>query len=341
MRQLATIQKIKNIRPIPERDRISQANVLGWNVIVGNENFQEDELVIYCEIDSLFPQNDLWQDLERCKYRIKTMKVNTPDGPVYGQGYCLPLSVLEKLDSSQHNYEGKEVTDILGIVKFEPPEPADMKIGNSAGEFPTQYIPKTDEIRLASCLDVLDEIYGQECVIRQKIDGSSWTALKIDNEYVVCSRNNMIKNPEISGISSHWWDMFNKYPQLSTLLDDGYAVQAEIYGEGIQKNHLKIKGKDISIFNISNLKTRKYVDNDEFEQLIEKYHLPVCPIVYKGVFNFSYDDLEKMSDELKYDSGNPAEGIVIRPVKEQYSRVLKGRLSFKQISRVFLTGGGN
>jgi len=46
--------------------------------------------------------------------------------------------------------------------------------------------------------------------------------------------------------------------------------------------------------------------------------------------------LLKMANELKYSNGLPAEGIVWRPIEETYSNVLKGRLSVKTISNLFL-----
>jgi len=344
MRQLATVQQIKNIKPIPDRDRVDVAQVLGWEVIVGKGQYQEGDYIIFCEIDSLFPKIDYWSDLERFKYRIKTFKVNTPDGPIYGQGYCLPLSVLENFDTSYpREYSiGEEVTQLLGITKYEPPEPATsgMLIGNSKGVFPTQYLPKTDETRLESCLAVLEEMKDQPYYISMKIDGSSWSALKIDNEYIVCSRNNMLKEPTES-IKSNFWDMFYKYPGIASLLDKGFALQAEIYGEGIQKNHLKITGKALAAFNIFNIASRKYVDFNTFYDLCIEHEIPSAPILEIGVkFEHTFESLKKLSDTLFYDSHKPAEGIVIRPTKEQYSRVLKGRLSFKQISRVFLSKTG-
>jgi hypothetical protein len=38
----------------------------------------------------------------------------------------------------------------------------------------------------------------------------------------------------------------------------------------------------------------------------------------------------------KYPSGKHREGIVIRPIKEAYSEILKGRLSFKVVNNDYL-----
>lgn len=53
MRQLATIQRIKTIEPIPNADAIEKANILGWHVVVKKGEFKEGDLCVYCEIDSI------------------------------------------------------------------------------------------------------------------------------------------------------------------------------------------------------------------------------------------------------------------------------------------------
>jgi hypothetical protein len=58
-------------------------------------------------------------------------------------------------------------------------------------------------------------------------------------------------------------------------------------------------------------------------------------IVYKGICNFTLEELIKMANELKYSNGSPAEGIVIRPVEPVQSTALRGVLSVKVISEVF------
>ena len=44
MRQLATIQKIRKLEPIAGADAIMKASVLGWEVVVKKEEFQEGDL---------------------------------------------------------------------------------------------------------------------------------------------------------------------------------------------------------------------------------------------------------------------------------------------------------
>ena len=90
MRQLATIQKIKELNPIPNADKIEVATVLGWQVVVGKGQFKVGDLVIYCEIDSVFPPKLEFEFLKDRKYRIRTIRLK---GQI-SQGICFPLSIL-------------------------------------------------------------------------------------------------------------------------------------------------------------------------------------------------------------------------------------------------------
>ena len=118
MRKLASIQKILMVDPIPNADNIEVVTVLGWKVVVRkSEGFKKDDVVVYVEIDSLFPKEPQYEFLKNSNYRIKTAKFR---GQI-SQGLVLPLTSLPNGGADLH--EGDEVTDLLGITKYEPPIP--------------------------------------------------------------------------------------------------------------------------------------------------------------------------------------------------------------------------
>lgn len=111
-RSLAHIEKVHNIRPIEGADFIEQIGVLGWNLIAKKGEFQDGDLCVYIEIDSLCPSdNEAFAFLEKKHYKVKTMKMK---GTV-SQGLALPISMLPS-----KKYEvGQDVTNILKITKIE------------------------------------------------------------------------------------------------------------------------------------------------------------------------------------------------------------------------------
>lgn len=111
-RKLAHIEKIEWLRPIEGKDRIVLAGVLGWTVIVQKADYNEGDKVVFCEIDSVFPEKPEFEFLRSKKFRIKTMKMSG----VLSQGICFPLSMLP-----EGNYEiGDDVTELMGITQYEP-----------------------------------------------------------------------------------------------------------------------------------------------------------------------------------------------------------------------------
>ena len=55
-RKLSSVQKIKNIEPIKDADKLELATILGWKVVVPKGEFKANDLCIYVEIDSVLPK---------------------------------------------------------------------------------------------------------------------------------------------------------------------------------------------------------------------------------------------------------------------------------------------
>ncbi|MFN0201713.1 MAG: RNA ligase (ATP), partial [Bacteroidia bacterium] len=166
MRKLASIQKIIQLEAIPEADAILKATVLGWQLVVKKGEFQVGDDCVYCEIDSLMPDRPEFEFLKPRGMRIRTVRLR---GQI-SQGICFPLSILPENTPIE---EGLDVTEMLGITKYEPPIPAQLA-GTVKGLFPS-FIPKTDETRVQVLQEVLDEYKDETCYITEKLDGSSVT----------------------------------------------------------------------------------------------------------------------------------------------------------------------
>ena len=119
---------------------------------------------------------------------------------------------------------------------------------------------------------------------------------------------------------------------LATLGGD-FAVQGEVHGEGIQGNHLKVKGISLAVFNLLDIATHAYASHAELEKFCAATGLPMVREIWRGVFRFTIPQLVELASAQDYAPGLAAEGIVIRPLTEAQSRILeRGRLSAKVIS---------
>ena len=186
-RKLASIQKILSLDPIEGADSIEVATVLGWHCVVKKGEFEINSPCLFCEVDALLPTDKPeFAFLEKSRGRIKTIRLR---GQI-SQGLALPLSAITFADLSQFS-EDDDVTELLGITKYEPPEPnsggANLR-GRVKGNFPS-FLHKTDEIRIQAVPGVLERHRGKKFYISEKLDGSSFTAYMRDDVFGICSRN--------------------------------------------------------------------------------------------------------------------------------------------------------
>ena len=328
MRKLASIQKIKEIEAIEGADAIEKAYVLGWQLVIRKGEFSVGDLCVYCEIDSIMPDKPEFEFVRAKGNRIKTIRLR---GQI-SQGICFPLSVLPE---GTEMTEGLDVTDILGVTKFEPPIPANLA-GTVKGMFPS-FIPKTDETRVQVLEKVLTAYAGTVCYVTEKLDGSSVTFYLKDGEFGVCSRN---LDLEFSEDNSMWkFAIANKLEEKLKALNRNLALQGEIIGEGIQKNKYKLKGQSIYFFNVFDIDAYSYFSLQEVKALLGDLDLNMVPVLEENYLLESNVEALVAKSKLKsvLNKDTIAEGIVIRPVEEKIDRnVMQGRMSFKAINPDFL-----
>jgi len=328
-RKLASIQEVKAILPIEGADAIEIVQINDWKVVAKKGEFNEGELVVYCEIDSFLPIRDEFEFLRKSSYkkmgdvegfRLKTIKLR---GQV-SQGLVLPKTILIGLADAI--WEGLDVTEALGILKYEPPIPAELS-GVAKGQFPS-FIKKTDEERIQNLTNEYEELQNFNYYVTEKLDGSSATFYYKDGEFGVCSRNLELLESE----GNSFWKVARALDLERKMSKIGYnfCLQGELIGEGIQGNPYKIKGQTVKFFNGFNIDTQQYLELRSLVNLITKLELEMVPIL-----NLDFYLPETIEEIIMYADGksrlNPdfdREGLVIR----SHDR----RISFKAISNKFL-----
>jgi hypothetical protein len=69
-RKLASIQRIREIRPIEGADAIELAIINSWQVVVAkNVGHKVDDFVVYCEIDSFLPIREEFEFLRKSSHK--------------------------------------------------------------------------------------------------------------------------------------------------------------------------------------------------------------------------------------------------------------------------------
>ena len=337
-RKLATIRKIVSVDDIvftnengePEiAQNIVRVKVDGWQCVTQrSNNFKPGDLCVYFEIDSVLPHTNPAFDFLGEKKRLRTIKLK---GQV-SQGLVLPLSELGLEGKVQ---VGDDVTNILGVIKYEPPISPQLA-GQVRGNFPG-FLTKTDEERIQNVGVFLEKYKDVPFQATEKLDGTSFTAYIKDGYFGVCSRN--LDLTETEG-NAHW-AMARKLglEEKMASLDMDIAIQGELVGPGIQKNKYQLREPELYVFNVFHIGHYAHLSNNMVLDICEKLGLKMVPIVValgrlsdflsvESIINFS-DGRSALADTAR-------EGLVWRPIYETLHDERLGRVSFKAISNKYL-----
>lgn len=363
-RKLASIQKIRNIRPIEGADRIELVTVNNWDVVSAKGNFQVGDLCVYFEIDSFLPETPNFEFLRKTSYRkmddvggfrLRTIKMR---GQI-SQGLCVPLEEFrDELDPYNdiklNTYsEGFDLTERLGVLKYEAPIPAQLE-GIMKGGFPS-FLQKTDEERIQNLTDKYEQYkkLDTKWYVTEKLDGSSSTYYLNDDEFGVCSRGIDLQRPEPfvekdvvcedgkvrKSIENSFWKVsreigiekvMNGYSNGQYGFFKNHAIQGELIGEGVQGNPYKIKGHSVRFFNLFDINSFQKANFELFQHWMEVAGFETVPVIDT---DFTLPDT--IEELLEYSDGKS----VLNPDKWREGIVIRNHdntISFKVISNKFL-----
>ena len=377
MRKLASIRRIADIQPIEGADAIEVAVVDGWKVVVKRGEFAVGDLALYLEIDSWVPHElapFLSKGQEPRVYngvkgeRLRTIRLR---GQV-SQGLLLPICVAEdyiniwcnsdgsdipvNLPERLEIKEGADLTEILGIQKWEAVLPAQLQ-GQAAGMFPTDLIPKTDQERIQNCFGDIqkrakrfatEKVWNAETQtleehpvvipadfkeptyeVTLKLDGSSCTIFRWENELRVCSRNLELKINDENRDNS----FVAMALKVGHRIPNGVAVQGELMGPGIQGNREGFTETRFFVFDIYDIDNRFYIDSISRQVACNEYGIDMVPVIdARAVAPESVDAGLAMAEGASINH-KVREGLVWKCNEDP-------SFSFKTISNAFLLKGG-
>jgi len=226
-RSLAHIETITDIRPIEGKDRIVLAKVLGWNVVIGKDEFRIGDRVVYVEIDSRLNTNlELFQPLSKDADKFGFARIRTRKfGDSYSQGICFKVPedcAKHKIGTDLTGYfnKGREGENIAIIHneeyseqkaewenpwKKKPYKPTlwekilrrifPRRKRREKGRVPNPYdigVSKTNEERIQNLTELFENLKSRKItlVATEKLDGQSFTAhIDRKGKVYVASRN--------------------------------------------------------------------------------------------------------------------------------------------------------
>lgn len=329
-RKLATIVKINDIQPIPNADAIEVASVKGWKVVVKKNEYKIGDLAVYYEIDSLLPIKPEFEFLRKSSYkrmfngtegfRLKTIKLRNQ----ISQGLITPIpsSVIEPK-------EGDDLTEVLGVIKYEAPIPAQLA-GKIKGTFPS-FIPKTEEIRIQNFQSEFGFNPGGERVyITEKLDGTSFTCYFKDGVFGVCGRNWELTETDDNSL----WRVAKMLELKEKFTKHGknIALQGELIGAGINGNIYGLSDHKLFFFTGYDIDKKRRMFFDELEWVLFGFDLEMVPVIDSNAMLPTGDIVDYMllfaEGKSDINAETDREGIVVRGLEKEFS--------FKAISNTYL-----
>lgn len=358
-RKLATIEVVSDVAPIPGADAIEVATVRGWKVVVKKDEVAVGDPVVYFEIDSALPLDrpefgflaarGQRQYEGRDVHVLKTAKLR---GQV-SQGLALPLSdvsvsdtvVVPLIEAGEVAFSdpdvrfvqhaGFDVTDAFGVTKYEEPLPAELA-GKAVGPFPKDLLGKTAVSRVQNLTDVYGEIAAHPggWYATEKIDGESTTLLDTGNGLRLCSRNwELIVNEDLPAVAIA--------RREDLVPEPGWAIQCELYGEGIRHNPLRVAGKHLAVFSVLRADSTgrfEILPREQWPDRFAAHGVPVLDLSLPGSVQDALDQAGALRSAVGKD--RPAEGIVWHTADGANLPGLDYRSSMKAISDKYLVKHG-
>lgn len=362
------------VQPHPNADRIEIARVRDYQSVVLKDEFQNGDLVAYIPEQSIVP-DDIIQELGLegklsggQKNRVKAIRLRG----VLSQGLVYP--VRDGKIKGVEVVEGQDVTDLLGLTKWEPPIPESMD-----GEFKTAYgkVLKFDVENIKMWPDVF--YMDEEVVVTEKLHGTfvcfgryrgpgvgsddgfwrrllrTLTPWRDRSEWIVHSkglgekglafklnRHNKKKNVYVR--------IFHEMKSQLELLDSfassssSWFVCGEIIGKGVQDLRYGESKKVFAAFDMFvtdlDVPLGKFLDHDAFCSMMEFADIDMAPVLFEGPYEGAVVQ-EQTSGRTAWRPGlaQIREGCVIKPRFERRDLEL-GRVILKSVSEKYLTRKG-
>lgn len=339
----STVERL-TISEHPNADALELAQVGDYNVIVPKNVYQTGDLAVYIPEFAIVPD---WMITElglegklagSNKNRVKTIKLRG----VLSEGLVYPTKggVLSNLDTGESKLvvEGDDVTEFLGIVKWEPPIPVHMsgQVFNALGK-----TVKYDIESYKKYNRVLEE--GEDVVITEKIHGTQ-ACLGYHPEVgpVVASKGLSAQGVALKVNEENKGNVYVRHSedvlQRGTRYfgtDVPFYIFGEIFGKGVQDLHYGTQQTEFRVFDIYVGEPQKgrFLDFNYLKSAVQDMGLQMVPVLYRGPF--SREKLYDLTDGQESVSGTNAnirEGVVVKPTTERYSDKVGGRVILKNIS---------
>lgn len=369
--------RIKEILPHNNADTLAIIPIEGFQVVVKKDEYKIGDLAYYIYPDSIVPIRPefefLWKDrvLPSEEPRIKQRRISVRRfRKEWSEGLLMPLYFDDGFtDYVKHGFakaveEGEDISDLLGVTHYQPPEPEDMIGQNERG--PKSPYPKSLKgwlywiwYRVLNSLGFdtplrgtnekgpkHDKPYydienyknhvsafepGEEVWVSEKLHGCQGKYVYQDGHMYAGSRR-MWKSTKSKCIwrkaleCNPWIEEWCRNNEGYTLYGELVPCQGDAFTYGVPQGKVSFYPFDILT------PEHEWIDWYKLPDIRPDWWVPV---LYQGPFD-EVKIKELVVGKSTLDNKTIREGVVVKPVKEKHVRGL-GRLVLKIISLEYLS----
>ncbi len=343
------------VEPHPNADAIELARVGDFFSIIQKGYLKTGDLAVYIPEGAIVPE--YIQEEVGCLGKLAGSKKNrlkpsTLRG-ILSQGLCY---------KAREGWQvGDDMTEALGITKYEPVIPAQLagEVSNVGIEnvfhFDIENIKRYPNViqegelvsmteKLHGTFTVVGSLFGVE-PIANIVNGRSFVSSKGNfNKGIVIRDNERNVNNTYIRIAKQF-NLYEIAEKLSDRFETNVYIAGETFGDVQDLRYgLEIGKFDFRVFNIfvgkKNAVGIRALNDDELEAILTEFDLKRVPVLYKGPY--SKEIMLKFTDGFETYSGKEThirEGIIIEPLVQRRDPEV-GRVVFKSVSAAYLNRKG-
>jgi RNA ligase (TIGR02306 family) len=302
----------------PNADVLSVTRIADYPVICRTEDWRPGDLAVYVPIDSVVPADDPRWEFLAGHTRIRAKKLRG----------IFSMGLLTQPEPGW--VEGQDVTEALGITKYEPP----VHFSRGESEPDPGFIPVYTDIEgLRRHPDILQD--GEEVVLTEKLHGANGRFVWHEGRLWVGSHT-QIKREDPGVI---WWkaaeqlDLANRLPNWP-----GIVLYGEVYGRVQDLRYGMAEGIALAFFDAYSIPAGRYLDYEDFVLVTNSLGLPRVPLIHRGPWSKELLGLAEGKTTVP-GADHCREGFVVRPVVERWDDQV-GRVVLKLIGEDYLLRKG-
>ena len=306
----------------PNAEKLSITTLFkGFPVIFQKGLYKEGDLIAYIPTDSVVPtdrEEFKWLDDGKGKGKVRVRAKRLRGLP--SMGILIPAPEGTK--------EGDDIKDMLGITKYEEPEP--ISTGGDEERDPG-FAPKYNVESYRKYGTAFKS--GETVIVTEKIHGANGMFLYRNDRLWVRSHGQYKKelNDRGNPTTSMWWVIARKLNLAEKMkVIPNLAVFGEVYGQVQDLKYDHDKGQiSFRAFDVYDTSTGRFLDTYEAKAAAERAGISWVPLLYDGPFDES--KIEPLADGKSTLAENIREGIVIKPSTERFDETLGSRLILKLV----------